>query len=310
MRLKLLRPWWRRSRRSGAAEGESIAGSPESLREIGALVRRRREDLGLSLRDLAIETRITTSVIEALERGWRDRLPERTYLASMLPQLEERLELPTGSLDPALPPRAPALRLDASGRGLRRFTPGTIDVLTTWQGSVVYALAIGLSLMALNRQQQDLALRNSQTLEPVQADLRGLNRLKTASSPTDPVVRALRPLEQATQRRPEEWLNAGGGLRPSGIGVLQLRLKQNRRLRLFSGGGDRLQMDVKAGAMTLQLQAPLELVITPPPSDDDRVLWDGKPLLAVPNRQGVYRVDSSKPEAPARERPQTAPRSP
>lgn len=310
MRLKLPRPWWRRSRGSGAAQAEPIAGSAESLQEIGSMVRRRREDLGMSLRDLAIETRITTSVIEALERGWRDRLPERTYLASMLPQLEERLDLPNGSLDPALPPRAPALRLDAGGRGLRRFTPGTIDVLTTWQGSVVYVLVIGLSLMALNRQQQDLALRNSQTLEPVQADLRGLRGLETSPSPADPVVQALRPLEQATQRRPEEWLNAGGGLRPAGIGVLQLRLKQDRRLRLFSGGGDRLQLDVKAGAMTLQLQAPLELVITPPPTDEDRVLWDGKPLVALPNRPGAYRVDSSRPEAPESERPQTAPRSP
>ena len=310
MRLKLPRPWWRRSRGSGVAERETIAGSPESLLEVGAMVRLRREDLGLSLRELAIETRITTSVIEALERGWRERLPERAYLASMLPQLEERLDLPSGSLDPALPPRAPALRLDAGGRGLRRFTPGTIDVLTTWQGSVVYVLVIGLSLMALNRQQQDLVLRNSQSLEPVQADLRGLRGSKTTSSPTDPVVRALRPLEQATQRRPEDWLKAGGGLHSSGIGVLQLRLTQDRRLRLSSGGGDRLQMDVKAGAMTLQLQAPLELVITPPPSDDDRVLWDGKPLVAVPNRQGTYRVDSSRRQAPARERPQTAPRSP
>ena len=310
MRLKLPRPWWRRSRGSSAAQAEPIAGSAESLQEIGSMVRRRRDDLGLSLRDLAIETRITTSVIEALERGWRDRLPERTYLASMLPQLEERLDLPNGSLDPALPPRAPALRLDAGGRGLRRFTPGTIDVLTTWQGSVVYVLVIGLSLMALNRQQQDLALRNSQTLEPVQADLRGLRGLETSPSPADPVVQALRPLEQTTQRRPEEWLNAGGGLRPAGIGVLQLRLKQDRRLRLFSGGGDRLQLDVKAGAMTLQLQAPLELVITPPPTDDDRVLWDGKPLVALPNRPGTYRVDASRPEAPESERPQTAPRSP
>ena len=32
-------------------------------------------------------------MIEALERGWSDRLPERAYLASMLPQLERRLAL-------------------------------------------------------------------------------------------------------------------------------------------------------------------------------------------------------------------------
>ena len=52
-----------------------------------------REAEGLSFRELALESRITTPVIKTLERGWSDRLPERAYLASMLPQLERRLEL-------------------------------------------------------------------------------------------------------------------------------------------------------------------------------------------------------------------------
>ena len=54
------------------------------------MMKQRREAEGLTLRELAQETRITTPVIEALERGWSDRLPERAYLASMLPQLERR----------------------------------------------------------------------------------------------------------------------------------------------------------------------------------------------------------------------------
>ena len=55
--------------------------------------------------------------------------------------------------------------------GLRRFTLGNIDVFTTWQGTVVYAVVIGFSLLGINRQQQDLALRNSLSLEPVRADV-------------------------------------------------------------------------------------------------------------------------------------------
>ena len=39
-------------------------------------MKQRREAGGLTLRELALETRITTPVIEALERGWSDRLPE------------------------------------------------------------------------------------------------------------------------------------------------------------------------------------------------------------------------------------------
>ena len=45
----------------------------------------------MSVRKFAQEMRIATAVIEALERGSVDRLPEHAYLSSMLPQLERRL---------------------------------------------------------------------------------------------------------------------------------------------------------------------------------------------------------------------------
>ena len=182
MRLKLPRPWWRRSRGSGAARQSDcrICGEPAGDRCHGSSPSRgsRTQPQGPGDRDPDHHP-----VIEALERGWRDRLPERTYSLDAA-----AVGGATGSADRqsgfSTASTGTVLRLEAGGRGLRRFTPGTIDVLTTWQGSVVYVLVIGLSLMALNRQQQDLALRNSQTLEPVQADLRGLRGLmKTSPSP-------------------------------------------------------------------------------------------------------------------------------
>ena len=54
-----------------------------------------------------------------------------------------------------------------------RFTLGSIDVFTTWQGSVVYAALISLSLLMINRQQLTLTQLNSQIFEPVRVDLRG-----------------------------------------------------------------------------------------------------------------------------------------
>ena len=42
-------------------------------------------------------------------------------------------------------------------------------------------LLIALSLLMINRQQQNLALRNSQSLEPVRADLRGLDQTAVLS---------------------------------------------------------------------------------------------------------------------------------
>ena len=306
MRLTFPRPWRRRSPSSQEVAPDGLTRD-EQLRELGQMLTQRREAEGLSLRELAQETRITTPVIEALERGWSDRLPERAYLASMLPQLERRLALTPGVLQPVLPPAV--IRQRQVNLTQRRFTLGSVDVFTTWQGSVVYAVLIGISLLMINRQQQNLALRNSQSLEPVRADLSGLDQ--TTSLPSkDPDLKALRPLDLARQRQPLDWLNAAGGLPLSRPGVLSLKLTQPRQLQLASGGGDRLQLQLEAGTATLQLLAPVQVEIQPPPEKADQLLWNGQVLKADKTRPGTYRVEATRAAAPAPLRPQTAPRSP
>ena len=64
----------------------------------------------------------------------------------------------------------------------RGFTLGSIDVFTTYQGSVVYAALIGLSLLTINRQQLNPAQLKSQSLEPVSVDLRGLDQTSALPS--------------------------------------------------------------------------------------------------------------------------------
>ena len=145
----------------GAAESASN-GPPEldPLQEAGRQLRLAREARGLGLRQLAQETRISTTVLEALERGWRDRLPEPTYLRTMIPLLERHLAMPTGSLQPVVPPNPRQLHEGPGGKGrLRRFTPGSIDVFTSWQATLLYALlTLGL-IHLLNLQQFQLASR-------------------------------------------------------------------------------------------------------------------------------------------------------
>ena len=306
MRLTFPRPWRRRSRSSQEVAPDGLTRD-EKLRELGQMLTQRREAEGLTLRELAQETRITTPVIEALERGWSDRLPERAYLASMLPQLERRLALTPGVLQPVLPPAV--IRQRQVNLTRRRFTLGSIDVFTTWQGSVVYAVLIGISLLMINRQQQNLALRNSQSLEPVRADLSGLDQTTPLPS-NDPDLKALRPLDLARERQPLDWLNAAGGPPLSRPGVLSLKLTQPRQLELASGGGDRLQVQLEAGTATLQLLAPVQVVIKPPPEKADQLLWNGQVLTADKTRPGTYRVEATRAAAPAPLRPQTAPRSP
>jgi len=166
LRLPLSRLWRRRP--DTAAAGPAVAVPADPLLAAGQLLRQHREQRQLSLRQLADETRISTAVLEALERGWRDRLPEPTYLRTMLPLIERHLDLEPGSLDGVLPRDAGSGPGGGQRGGLRRrFTPGSIDVFTTWQGTVLYGLlTLGL-IYALNLQQQRLARAGLLAVAPV-----------------------------------------------------------------------------------------------------------------------------------------------
>ena len=266
----------------------------------------------MSLRDLAEETRITTPVLEAIERGWVKRLPEPAYLCSMLPLLEQHLELAPGSLNGAMPERN-ARNQTHSNRGLTRFTPGSIDVFTTWQGSVIYAVVMLSSLLALNHQQKHLAALNSQTLSPITVSLESLAD-QHASETANPALDGLRPLEEAQKRSPEQWLNASliQHQAQGEIGLLEINLSQPRMLKINSAGKDLTNLREAQGTLTLQLRPPLLLEIKPPAAPEDSVIWKGQAHTHEPNHPGIYRLADavSKPAADSSERPQTAPLSP
>ena len=293
LRLRVPRRWWTRSGLALKRSDRESLSREEQAQRLGAMIRERRELLGLTLRDLATQIRITTPVLEALERGWIDRLPERAYLASMLPQVERRLELPSGCLDPVLPVPVSRSRLKPV-RGFARFTPGSIDVFTTWQGSVVYGAVMLLSLVALNRQQQTLARQNSLALEPVRANIQAITSAPVSSSAeVSATLEGLRPLEQARQQLPQDWLNGVATSVNPNDGVLQLLFNESSQLTIDSEGGDRVQLAAGKGELTLQLRAPIELTMTPPPAEIQQVMWNGVPLKQESNLPGVYRVEKS-----------------
>ena len=293
LRLRFPRRWWTRSGLALKGADRDLVSREDQARILGAMIREHRELLGLTLRDLATQIRITTPVLEALERGWIDRLPERAYLASMLPQIERRLELPSGCLDPVLPVAVSHSRRKPV-RGFGRFTPGSIDVFTTWQGSVVYGAVMLFSLVAINRQQQTLARQNSLALEPVRANLQAIPSASNLStSDAGFTLESLRPLEQARQRLPQDWLKGVASSVSPNDGVLQLLLNKPSQLKIDSEGGDRVQLEAGKGQLTLQLRAPINLTITPPPEENKQVMWNGVPLQQVAKRAGVYRVEKS-----------------
>lgn len=297
--------WLRRDPGPGGAGGAVAgAGSEDPLLQAGRLIRQQREARGLNLRELALETRISTPVLEALERGWRDRLPEGAYLRTMLPLIEQHLELPAGSLGAALPPDPPGGGGSGARRGrlLLRFTPGSIDVFTTWQGTLLYgAITLGL-IYGVNLQQQRLAAANLLSVRPI-APLAPTDQLRPPE-PGSTLLRAypdLRPLQRASggvALATLQRVEAGAAARRQG--VLALQLSQPSRVQLRSESGQRSDLQGASGELVLQLQAPLQLEIEPAPAAG-AVSWNGEPLAALPRQPGRFQLPqppAAKPSPP------------
>ena len=61
--------------------------------QAGKVFKEKRETKSLSRSHLSIKTKISVTVIEAIENGWIEQLPERAYLASMLKILANDLDI-------------------------------------------------------------------------------------------------------------------------------------------------------------------------------------------------------------------------
>jgi transcriptional regulator with XRE-family HTH domain len=279
--------WWRRSPLPEPNDGQQPPADP--LLAAGQRLRQRREERGLSLRQLALDTRISAAVLEALERGWRDRLPEATYLRTMLPLIERHLELPPGSLESVLPDND---RLPQGQRReplLRRFTPGSIDVFTTWQGTLLYGLlTLGL-IYGVNLQQQQLAARGLLAVRPIPP----LPAREQAKPPRPERVLLdlypdLRPLELAARGQGLDQLRRSPTAQPLRSGVLELQLAQPSQLSLDSASGVRTSLRSASGSLSLPLTGGFQLEIEPPPSPGDRVSWNGTAMQPIQGKPGRF----------------------
>jgi transcriptional regulator with XRE-family HTH domain len=277
----------------------------------GMHLRQQREAQGLSLRDLARDTRISTPVLEALERGWRDRLPEPAYLRTMLPLIERRLGLQPGCLDPLLPESAPLLPGPRRDPLLSRFTPGSIEVFSSWQGTVLYGLLVLALIYGLNLSQQRLAVAGMLSLGPI-PPLPPSEQLRPAR-PELALLAAmpeLRPLEQRGSQLVLRQLQADSQPSPASPssaspsstaavdtaggaekGLLSLHLQQVSRVRLTGGQGVRSDLQGISGNLELNLAPGFELQIEPAPLDPAQVVWNGNPLAPLAGQgAGRYRL--------------------
>ena len=260
--------WWRRPK-AGASD-PLPAASVDPLLEAGQQLRLAREARGLNLRQLAQETRISSAVIEALERGWRDRLPEATYLRTMLPLLEAHLGLAAGSLEAALPSAEPPEQQRRKSFVMLRFTPGSIDVFTTWQGTWIYAvLCLGL-VYGLNLEQQRLAAEGLLALRPLAPSSSQATSSQPEAKGSQQLLKLfpdLRPLDQAARGQGLRILGrTSTGTANGGTGQLLLRLAQPSQIELQTAGGLRVALAGGKGELTLPVTTPFRLTLSPPPS--------------------------------------------
>jgi hypothetical protein len=278
MLIKRFLPWSRRQSGKHSPDTSITNSIVDPAEAAGQLLRQQREQRALSLRDLSRQVRITTPVLEALERNWQDRLPEAAYLTAMLHRLEECLELEPGSLQGALPEQTLQSQ-DPRQTRLTRFT--------TWQGSVLYGLVILGSVFALNHQQRQLASSNTITLAPIPLD---------RPSESEALLKGLRPLTELRNSTPLEALPDLSSPQPR-TGVLEIQLNQPSSIDLSSEGGDRTKLQGAIGSFTLQLLPPVQIKIQPAPQAGS-VLWDGAALKSVKDKPGLYRLDQTSARNP------------
>jgi len=298
--LRRLTPW---------AFRKSIANAPpDPLCATSQVLREAREAKGLGLRDLAQRTRISIAVLEALEGGWKDRLPEATYVRAMLRLLEQQLDLPAGSLEPFLP----YARGGTGGGGrwaghqVAPFSPSTLQLLASWQSALLYGLLVLGLLYGVNLQQHRLASMGRLAVHPIPL---GPNDTSEAD-PEDPFP-DLHPLKLAAKGQAMNLLTqiskAGGP--DLSLGLLNLTLRQPTQIDLRSPRSGTTQLEGLEGELSLPVLPPFELRLSPAPPPS-AVRWRGQALVervapgkapesegksSNPTQTGVYSVPVTPP---------------
>ena len=257
-----------RQRLSRGGGGDRSQPEPP-LQELGHRLQERREQLGLSMRQLALDTRVSTPVIEALEKGWVDRLPEAAFLGTIVQKLADRLDLDAGSINATLQEVLPA---NTNGVGRRdgpitRFTLSSIELFSTWQGTIAYAVLVSGVLYGLNLHHRQLLMAKLSSINPIPA------AVVTAPATDKPSGASSDPTMANAE---QQLLRLHPDLRP-------LDQPQPQLLQRLQSSNQEASAPPAMGKLELTLPENTK-------TDQVVVTWNGKPLKAdaqVPNRYAV-----------------------
>ena len=147
---------------SGSSNQPDTSFSEKEFSESVNLFKTQRKKIGISLEQLAKDTKISRNVLIAIENGWKKYLPETTYLISMVKIIEIKLDLGRGSLNGLLAQKGSDNNIPSF-----KFKFINIDFLNSRIGSLLYVIFMFLSILALNSQQKYLLKINSISTEPI-----------------------------------------------------------------------------------------------------------------------------------------------
>ncbi len=240
------------------------------------LVRESRKERFISRRELASKTKITTPVLEAIENGWVNSLPEPAYLCTMLSILENELNIPKGNLDAIL--KFQSKYLDKQKDNQKSSTNNQIDLLKTWQGNFIYLILMLSSIWGINHQQRYIASLNSQTFHPIPLNLDLIsNESSNNTKPSNKDIKDKTLLKR--YKLVEQVINKFQNKRLSYW--LDINLSQPSEISIINGDKRKSDLNRIQGSLRIKLLPPAKVSIIPPPESDDKLIWKGQEYIKL-----------------------------
>ena len=259
--------------------------------EAGKIIKERREEYGITRVQLAKETRITPYVIEAIENGWIERIPEKAYLVRMVSLIQTRLHISTDKLKDLIEDKEESIEKSRSKNNSLRIL--SLGIFTTWIGNFLYFMIILSSLYGLNIQQNKLIKLNSKSYSPL--DINGDQILKNETKINS------QDLELSTNRRSIlQYLNFNVYKRLQyltlyrNLSLLEINLSKKSEVRIKSFKKVETVIRNVKGRLPIMLVPPIEVKITPKVSIKDKIIWHGNEEIdSIKTDKGIsiYRIN-------------------
>tara|TARA_Y100001968_G_scaffold332398_1_gene390424 strand:- start:9133 stop:9972 length:840 start_codon:yes stop_codon:yes gene_type:complete len=248
--------------------------------EKGKILKEKRESLGITRVDLSIKTKISTSVIEAIENGWSERLPEKPYLAKMLLILEEELNLPKNTLIPISIKTQSSFIISNKKKSIFH-----ISLFNNFFPNIIYLILMISSIYYLNYQNEKLAKENYYGItslkiiedEVSKSNVKQENKLYYSN--TNEEIESLSDLFNYTLKKiipPNSW------------GILELDIKEIKEITVIKRNNQKIIISNFNDKSKIIIELPAKIKINPQLLEDEKIIINDKLYKGSKNKKGIY----------------------